>query len=187
MGIYYQRMAGLLKNPRLYSTVHVVLVDAETNEVTESLYDEAAEYQADIAREMASFRTTEYPTNNLMEDFELPDDPAVEKRIRQKISSARPTVEAVEDTLYGVLELEMADDLTEEEFLRFSEQIRSQYRDGWGAEFELLNIGTNNDEVVSLLLYQPDMDFYTADAFNRLQQQKKEQEIQTEAEQNLSM
>lgn len=176
MDAYYQPHVGLLQNPRLYSTIRAILVDEETNETVEALYDEAAKYQADIAREMAAFRTTEYPTNNLMAYFELPDDPDMEKRIKQKVRAARPTVQAEADTLYGVLELELTEDLTDQEFLCFIEQIRSQYRDGWGAEFEMLNIHTDSKDMVTLCLYHPDIEFYTADAFDRMLQQKKEQE-----------
>lgn len=53
----------------------------------------------------------------------------------------------------------------------------------------MLNIHTNTDTFVSLLLYHPDIEFYTADTFERLQQQKKEQQdlIAEKAEQNHSM
>ena len=88
MEIYYTRTAGLLNDPRLYSTVRVSLVDINTNEVIEALYDEAAQYEKCIASAMAAFQTDLHPTNNLMAYFELPDNTADENRIKQKVLSA---------------------------------------------------------------------------------------------------
>ena len=56
MEIYYTPTAGLLNDPRLYSTVRVSLVDINTNEVIEALYDEAAQYEKCIASAMAAFQ-----------------------------------------------------------------------------------------------------------------------------------
>lgn len=176
MGIHFQKMAGLLGNPHLYSTVLVCLIDAESDEVEEALYDEAAQYREDIARSMESFQTDEYPQNNLMTYFELPDEPEIEARIRQKVKTARPTVQSSGTILYASLDLELSDDLTEDELLAFVEQIRSQYRDGWGAEFELQTIESGTDRVC-LCLYHSDMEFYTASAFEALEQQKEQDPI----------
>lgn len=166
MEIYFTPTAGLLKNPRLYSTVRVSLIDVETNEVIESLYDEAAQYEKNIAREMASFQTDLHPTNNLMAYFELPDNPAAESRIKEKVLSACPTVCAVGKELYAALDLELKDDLTDTELCIFTEQIQSQYEYGWGAEFEERNILTNAGETVSLRLFHSDIDFWTASKFD---------------------
>lgn len=166
MKIYYTPTSGLPKDPRLYSTVRVSLVDAETNEVIEALYDEAAQYEKSIVREMAAFQTDLHPTNNLMEYFELPDDPSSESRIKGKVLSACPSVCAVGKELYGVLDLELTDDLTDAELFVFAEQIRSQYEYGWGAEFEEQNILTNTGETVSLRLFHSDIEFRTASEFN---------------------
>lgn len=168
MGIYFTPTAGLLKNPRLYSTVRVSLIDAETNEVIEALYDEAAQYEKSIAREMASFQTDLHPTNNLMAYFEIPDNPDAESRIKEKVLSACPTVCAVGKELYAALDLELKDDLTDTELYIFAEQIQSQYADGWGAEFEERNILTSTGETVSLRLFHSDIDFSTASKFNEL-------------------
>lgn len=176
MGINYEKMAGLLGNPHLYSTVHVCLIDAESDEVEEALYDEAAQYREDIARSMESFRTDEYPENNLMTYFKIPDDPELEAQIRKKVKTARPTVKSSGTTLYASLELELTDDLTEDEFLAFVEQIRSQYRDGWGAEFELQTIESGTDRVC-LCLYHSDMEFYTANALETWAHQKEQESI----------
>ena len=121
MKIYYTPKAGLFIDPRLYSTVRVSLVDIDTKEVLESLYDEAGEYEKCIASKMAEFQTDLYPTNNLMDYFKLPDNAAAENRIMQKIRSACPTVCAVGKTLYAVLELELTGDLTDEELHIFAD------------------------------------------------------------------
>ncbi len=168
MKIYYTPKAGLFIDPRLYSTVRVSLVDIDTKEVLESLYDEAGEYEKCIASKMAEFQTDLYPTNNLMDYFKLPDNAAAENRIMQKIRSACPTVCAVGKTLYAVLELELTGDLTDEELHIFADQIRSQYEYGWGAEFELQNILTGTGEAVCLRLFHNNIEFYTASAFKDL-------------------
>ena len=167
MEIYYTPTAGLLNDPRLYSTVRVSLVDINTNDVIEALYDEAAQYEKCIASAMAAFQTDLHPTNNLMAYFELPDNTADENRIKQKVLSACPTVCAVGNELYAVLELELADDLTDAELHIFVDQIRRQYEYGWGEEFEEQNIPTDTDKAVCLRLFHNDIDFCTASAFEK--------------------
>ena len=167
MEIYYTPKAGLFGEPRLYSTVRVSLVDIGTNEVLESLYDEAGEYEKCIASKMAVFQTDSYPTNNLMNYFELPDNAIAENRIKHKVRSACPTVCAVGQTLYAVLKLELTDDLTDTELHIFANQIRSQYEYGWGAEFEQQNILTETGETVCLRLFHNDIEFYTASVFEK--------------------
>lgn len=65
METHFQKTAGLLGNPHLYSTASVCRIDAESAAVEEALYDEAAQYREDIARSMGSSRTDEYPENDL--------------------------------------------------------------------------------------------------------------------------
>ena len=166
MEIYYIPTVGLLNNPHLYSTIRASLVDIDTNEVIEALYDKAAQYEKCIANAMAAFQTDLHPTNNLMAYFELPDNAAVENQIKQKVLSACPTVCAVGKELYAVLKLELADDLTDTELRFFVNQIRSQYEYGWGEEFEEQNILTDTgEEAVCLRLFHNDIDFCTASAF----------------------
>ena len=59
-------MSGLVRNPRLYSPMYVCLVDKDTREVVETLYDHAAEYCGDIKQAMTTFHTPEYPGSDLM-------------------------------------------------------------------------------------------------------------------------
>ncbi len=168
MEIYYTPTVGLLNNPHLYSTVRASLVDINTNEVIKALYDKAAQYEKCIANAMAAFQTVLHPTNNLMAYFELSDNAAVENQIKQKVLSACPTVCAVRKELYAVLELELADDLTDTELHTFVNQIRSQYEYGWGEEFEEQNILTDTgEEAVCPRLFHNDIDFCTASAFER--------------------
>lgn len=157
----------LSKNPRIYSTVRVGLVDKESGEVIEALYDEAAQYQEGLALALAQFSTEEYPDGNLMRYFSLPDNLPMEAAIKGKIQEARLTAHAVGKTLYAALDLTMSADLTDEEHDAFEEQIASQYRDGWGAEFELVNFPAGAD-LVYMRLYHDDLSFYTADMFEAM-------------------
>lgn len=52
METHFQKTAGLLGNPHLYSTSSVCRIDAESDEMDEALYDEAAQYRGDFARSM---------------------------------------------------------------------------------------------------------------------------------------
>ena len=140
MASYDEKLSGLIDKPCLYSTICATRVDAETGEAIEPLYDEAGTYCEVIARQMEAFRTKEYPTDDLMRYFCLPNSPQTETSIKSKIRSAHVTVEAVGKNLYGKLKLDMTADLTSRELEAFTRQIEVQYRDGWGAEFELLDI-----------------------------------------------
>lgn len=167
MDKYNENMSGLIDNPRLYSTVHVCLLD-KNFDVAEALYGEAAEYRENINNAITDFLTQDYPTNDLMRYFSLPGRKTMEASIREKIQSAKLVVCSVYDTLYAVLDLNMSADLIEDEFKAFQQQIESQYRDGWGAEFELQNIKTGGPDVVCLRLSYDGVTFYTADEFDAL-------------------
>lgn len=166
MKIQFKPMAGLMNDPCLYSTVQVGVVDQDLNEVTECLYDEATEYWNDIAEAISNFHTNSFPTNDLMCYFSLPDDRQSEHSIRQKIQSACLSVFAVNTTLFAKLKLSISADLTAAELEAFAAQIESQYKDGWGADFESQNITTRNSDVVYLRLYHDDLCFYTGSAFD---------------------
>lgn len=157
------RKTGRIATPHLFSTIRVGRVDSETGEVVEALYDQAASYQEAISLGMETFSTEEYLSNDLMRYFKLPDNPQVEATIKEKIRSARVTVEAVGETLFARLDLDMAADLTIQESAALIEQIKFQYRDGWGAEFELQTIQTENG-AVCLRLWHDDVSFF-ADGF----------------------
>lgn len=168
MDKYNGKMSGLIDNPRLYSTVHVCLLDTESDEVAEALYGEAAEYKADINNAIRDFHTHDYPTNDLMRYFSLPSEKTMEASIREKVQSAKLAVCSVRNTLYAVLNLSMSADLTEEEVDAFQEQVESQYRDGWGAEFELQDIKTSGHDAICVRLCYDGVAFYTADEFDAL-------------------
>lgn len=171
--------SGLMENPHLYSTVHASLIDMETDEPIEALYDYAGQYQEVISRGIEAFRSQDYPSNNLMQYFYLPDNPMMEWAIRQKLQSAHITVESSGPRLYARLDLCMVADLTCNELYAFTNQIESQYRDGWGAEFELQVIPIKEDGIV-LRLWNDDISFFTAaekDSFEQRSHQKCTEEL----------
>lgn len=168
-------LSGLIANPHLYSTIHASLIDTETDEPIEALYDRAGQYQEIISSGIESFRTTDYPNNDLMRYFKLPDNPQMERSIRQKVQSAYVNVEASGLRLYARLDLFMTADLTDDELDAFTGQIEAQYRDGWGAEFELQTIPTERGGIC-LRLWSDDIEFFTAadkDGFEQRAQQRR--------------
>lgn len=162
MNIEYETMSGLINTPYLYSTIRVGLIGKDSEEVAECLYDEAGQYCDGVNRAIAQFRSPQYLTNNLMPYFELPHDKQTEQNIRMKIQSAYLTVQAVGAMLYARLDLTISEDLTVEELKAFAEQIEAQYRDGWGADFELQDIETSSGDVICLRLYHGDITFMLA-------------------------
>ena len=156
-----EMLSGLIANPHLYSTIHASRIDMETDEPIEALYDHAGQYQEAISHSIEAFRAQDYPSNDLMQYFKLPDNPKMERSIRQKIQSACVTVEASGPLLYARLDLSMTADLTGDELDAFTAQMESQYRDGWGAEFELQTIQTEKGGIC-LRLWSDDIEFFTA-------------------------
>ena len=67
MTIRYIPMSGLIDNPKLYSTLRLNLMEGDTLEAQEALYDSGVCYYQDIVQEMKNFHTDEYPTNDLMQ------------------------------------------------------------------------------------------------------------------------
>lgn len=173
-------LSGLIADPHLYSTVHVALVDSMEGGVIEALYDNAGQYQEAISHSMAAFHTEGYLGNDLMRHFKMPDDPKMEQSIKSKVQSACVTVEASGATLYARLDLSMSADLTHDELDAFTDQIASQYRDGWGAEFELLTIPVGK-EAVCLRLGHDDIIFFTAAEKNRFFQHDQAEQVGSRA------
>lgn len=161
-------LVGLDDCPQIISTVRVSLIDTQTGETIEMLYDEAAEYREDIAYAMTCFTTEKYPYTDLMKYFELPQDKQMEKSIKHKIQSARPTVFSVRKTLYAALNLELSCDLTAEEYEAFIKWLQVQYRDGWGAALEMKDIQITGTDAVCIRLYHEEMVFYTGEEFNSM-------------------
>lgn len=169
MDIQYTPMSGLIRDPRLYSPLYVCLVDQESHEVVDALYNYAAEYCEDIRQAIASFHTPKYPGGDLMRYFTLPDDPEMEHTIRQKVKSARLSARPEGEFLYTELGLDMTDDLTVQELEAFVEQIESQYRDGIGAELELHDFLTAGGELLCFRLGHDGLVFMTGTAFEEMQ------------------
>ena len=172
--LHYEATAGLLTDPCLYSTIRAGRVDPETGETVEALYDDAGQYCESIAQRLDAFHTDEYPANDMMRYLHWPDDPQMEAAIRDKVRSAHVTVEANGATLYAKLELEMTADLTISEFEAFTKQVECQYRDGWGAEFELITIPTS-DAPIYLRLWHDDIAFFTGAVKGRFLEQRRQE------------
>lgn len=166
----HEPLSGLIDHPCLYSTIFAGQVDPATGEVVDALYDEAAHYCKAISHGIKKFHTKEYPTNDLMRYFCLPDAPELETAIKRKIRSAVLTVETAGKTLYAKLKLDMTEDLTNGELEAFAAQIESQYKDGWGAEFELVNIPAGQD-AVCLRLWHSSFSFFTSEEMTLLRNQ----------------
>ena len=105
-----------------------------------------------------------------MRYFALPDDPGMEAAVKGKVRSACVGVTAVGDILYASLKLDLAAGLTPDEMDAFTEQIGSQYRDGWGAQFEILDI-PSGEEGVAVRFWQDSIEFCTELASTRSQRQ----------------
>lgn len=167
----HESLSGLIDHPCLYSTIFAGQVDPSTGEVVDALYDEAAHYCEAISQGIKAFHTKEYPTNDLMRYFCLPDAPELETAIKRKIRSAVLSVETAGKTLYAKLKLDMEEDLTNGELEAFAAQIESQYKDGWGAEFELINIPAGQD-AVCLRLWHSSFSFFSSEERALLQSQR---------------
>jgi len=72
--------------------------------------------------------------------FSLRGQRKMAKVIRSKVHAARMDVCSIGDTLYAAVDLELSEDLTKEELIAFTEQLEDQFKHGWGAEFELVDI-----------------------------------------------
>lgn len=169
-GFPIDQLAAQLPGPCLLSTIYACQVDPATGEVIDVLYDKAGKYCEVISKAIRDFHTHEYPTNDLMRYFKVPDDPGMETAVREKVRSAHVGVAAVGDTLYAGLRLDLAADLTPDEMAVFTEQIGSQYRDGWGAQFEILDIPAG-EEGVAVRFWQDSVAFCTELASTRAQRQ----------------
>ena len=162
-GTWQEENSGLISSSKLISTVFVVLVDPDTNETIEPLYNLAGKYAADIQKFMAGFATKEFPSNDLMAYFSLPGLSAAEASIRQKIKSAVPSVYAQGELLFTVLKLEMTADLTNGELELFKEQIERQYEIGWGGALMETSITAASGDEIAVCLWQSDMEFYSGE------------------------
>ncbi len=146
--------------PCLFSTIAVCQIDPETRGLMENLYDEASQYREAISRSIKTFHTAEYPSNDLMRYFKLPDDPQRETAIKRKVRSAEVDVTAVGEKLYAKLELELTMDLTGDEMDTFTGQIENQYKSGWGEAFEQVDAASGGD-CIFLRLWHDDIAFCT--------------------------
>lgn len=71
----------------------------------------------------------------------------VESRLKEKVESLRPSVEVLDDKLWGVMTVQVNTALTSEETAKLISQIEGQNRDGWGKDFERRRISTPDCEI----------------------------------------
>lgn len=164
MEIHDTAMSGLAQNPRIYAPMYVCLLDQESHEVEEALYEKAAQYCADIQQAIKTCSSG----MDLMDSFTIPDEPEQENAIRGKIESAHLSAEAHGDSIYSVLELSMKENLTVSELNYFIRQIETQYIDGIGAKLELMDIAASNGDMICIRLSHDGLYFMTGTAFEAM-------------------
>ena len=164
MEMHYIAMSGLIQDPRIYAPMYVCLLDQESHEVEEALYEKAAQYCADIQQAMKTYSSG----MDLMGSFTIPDEPEQEKAIQEKIESAHLSAEAHGDSIYSVLELSMKEDLTVSELNSFIQQIETQYTDGIGVKLELMDIAASNGDMICIRLSHDSLYFMTGTAFETM-------------------
>ncbi|WP_143321173.1 hypothetical protein [Clostridium sp. HBUAS56010] len=71
----------------------------------------------------------------------------VESTLKKKVGSLSPSVEVLDDKLWGVMTVQLNTALTSEETATLISQIEGQNRDGWGKDFERRRINTPDCEI----------------------------------------
>ena len=71
----------------------------------------------------------------------------VDGTLKEKVGSFRPSVEVLDDKLWGVMTVQLSAALTSEETAKLISQIEGQNRDGWGKDFERRPINTPDCEI----------------------------------------
>lgn len=146
-------------NIRIFSPIWVGVVDQEYGEIPECLYDTGTEYEQDIRTAIRNFLAHAVPDGDLMNGFSLPQDPETEAAVRAKVHAARLDVCVEEGSLCAVVDVECADVLSGEELEALLDHIEGQYRDGWGADFELTDIPTAQGELIFARMYNDCLTF----------------------------
>jgi len=149
---------------RLVASVSVTLIDAVDMEVIDCIYDDAAKYEQDIRHAMQNFQTDQYPSSDLMNYFSLLDAPEMEAVIREKVHAARLDVCSIGGKLYSAVDLDLSADLLKEEVAALTDQLEQQFKEGWGAEFELADVPVEQEQGIILAVrigsFDPDMGLY---------------------------
>ena len=149
---------------RFYSPIWVSVIDQETGQIPECLYDNATQYEDDISRALHEFFSR--PGYDIMTNFTLPGAPETEAALRTKIHTARLSSKAVGASLYAELTLELTGDLTGDELDCLLTQIEEQYRNGFGEDLELLDIPTAQGDVVAVRSGHDGLCFYSEQALS---------------------
>ena len=135
------------------------VIDQETGQIPECLYDNAVQYADDISRTLHEFFSR--PEHDIMTNFTLPGAPETEAALRAKIHAVRLSAKAVGSSLYAELTMELTGDLTSEELGCLLTQIEEQCRNGFGEDFELIDIPTVQGDVVAARLGHDGLGFYS--------------------------
>lgn len=143
---------------RFYSPIWVSVIDQETGQIPECLYDNAVQYADDINRALHEFFS--HPEHDIMTNFTLPGAPETEAALRAKVHAVRLSAKAIGSSLYAELTLELTGDLTGDELDCLLTQIKDQCRNGFGEDFELLDILTAQGDVVAARLGHDGLGFY---------------------------
>lgn len=107
---------------------------------------EAAIYRDDIGWNIELDMSKEQ-TGGLVEYLWVDGSKELENSLKEKVTSCQPTVIKIDGRLYGVMEAEVTEPLTEEETEALFEYCEGQYSDGWGEGFEQRPIETENGDL----------------------------------------
>ncbi|MCI9333105.1 MAG: hypothetical protein HFG05_13220 [Oscillibacter sp.] len=160
------------KSIRLTSPIWVsVWEDGGSGTPDECICDLAAQYETEIAHALRDFLFQSFQSDDLMIRFSLPENKALESKIRAKIQAAPLSVCTMEDRLYAAVDLELTSELTEDELDSFIQQVQTQFRDDWGAEFETIGIPAAEGGVVCARLFHDGLSFSCEEQAPRLGQE----------------
>lgn len=112
------------------------------------LYDNSAPFEHDILQALQKFHSESSSSIDLMKYFSWPSDRKVDLGVKLKIRAARLSVCTVDTTAYAVVDLEVSDELTDDEWNAFKSQLEYQYRYGWGGDFEVTDIPIGNHQMI---------------------------------------
>lgn len=128
----------------------------------------AAGYEDEILAAILKERKPEEKERGLMHWYHKED------RVSQKVRSAVFSVENVQGSLWGIVECEMAGDLTPDEMDAFKDYIIGQASDGWGENFEQRPIRLFTGEIyVHLYNSSHNWQVYTEDELQATLSQQK--------------
>lgn len=121
--------------------------------LTAETYEGMDEYERQMADEGHHVNPADYEDNirdKIMEDSILDGRGLasyLDDRLQDTVWSIVPDVEIIGDTLYGVFNLEITEELSQQEFRELRDYCIGQAADGWGEGFEQREIKTLDGEI----------------------------------------